>query len=1058
MNKNLSNIGLATIIIKDHTVYLNGHEEILEANPKLIFGRQSSIFSRTNNDEVRKLNYCQNIRPDYADSRRWSASSLNENVDVFINKYEDFSIANSKTVQISLRDKFAPAKFSMENFIRIPPHDNEFVFSAYVAAHRAIGSAELVLSTSSREEVIEHFIVDGEYQGGRQREQFKRITITLPPLNQSSALSLHLKHLEHREEYHDNTSFYFFGDLVVSAANETTVQENAIIYNSEDTERATHWFKANVSRVLNREESLVLKIGDDEIELIGKLPTGVEFDFVSHDQVKYKCEDDMITRVLIDNMSAFSADLIPAGSKVQIPSKLYDGGHHLISFRDISGTQEWWSGYVYLPNILTPYQVLQKESTYPYPGHLASQARHRYESMVSSLGFGIQSSQNARQIYNCIRNLEAGPDNVVFHSLEFQKHEKPKVSIIIPAHNKFEYTYITLCSLLTSNNKASYEVIVVDDGSKDLTNDIESIVSGITIVRNELPQRFIRACNAGAQRARGEYITLLNNDVEVTTGWLDELLEVFQQQKNVGAAGSKLLYPDGSLQDAGGIVWRSGNPWNYGNRQNPWDPKFCYSRQVDYLSGAALMTSKTVWHKVGGLSQYLEPMYFEDTDYAFKVRDAGYATYFVPSSIVYHHEGVTSGTDTREGFKRFQEVNRPKFKRTWSRAYSNNGIEGNEPDLEKDRKILGRVLFLDYASPRPDRDAGSYAALQEIKLVQSLGYKVTFLAENLAHMGKYTDALQKMGVEVPVAPFYRSVNEFLSKRGQEFDAFYITRFYIADNYISTIRKINPTAPIILNNADLHFLRELRSAIQKVDKSAIDKALITKEKELAALRKADIVLSYNKVEHSVINSHLHGEVPVLTCPWVVDVPKKVPPVSQRSGLSFLGSGNHYPNVEGLEWFLSEVVPNLELMDGDNNLHIHGYNIEEKIGQIDSEHVIMKGFVELIEEAYNPYRVFVAPLLSGAGIKGKVLSALAFGIPTILSDVAAEGIGLRHDYDCLIANTPSEWLKSIEMLQNDDRKWKDISMNARQLVRNSYGFDTGKTYMKEAFEAVGLYASL
>ena len=215
------------------------------------------------------------------------------------------------------------------------------------------------------------------------------------------------------------------------------------------------------------------------------------------------------------------------------------------------------------------------------------------------------------------------------------------------------------------------------------------------------PQRFIRACNAGAAQARGRYVALLNNDVEVTAGWIDALIDAFDRFDNVGLAGSKLLNPDGSLQDAGGIVWGSGNPWNYGNAQNPHEPRFGYARQADYLSGAALMMPKKLWNKIGGLSSYLEPMYFEDTDLAFKVREAGYSTWFVPSSQVYHFEGMTSGTDVSTGFKKYQEVNRPKFKRRWARAFGQFGTEGTAPDLEKDRGIVGRVLFIDYAPAAP---------------------------------------------------------------------------------------------------------------------------------------------------------------------------------------------------------------------------------------------------------------------------------------------------------------------------------------------------------------------
>lgn len=448
-------------------------------------------------------------------------------------------------------------------------------------------------------------------------------------------------------------------------------------------------------------------------------------------------------------------------------------------------------------------------------------------------------------------------------------------------------------------------------------------------------------------------------------------------------------------------------------------------------------------------------MYFEDTDLAFKIREAGYKTWFVPASLVYHFEGMTSGTDTTQGFKKHQELNRPKFKRQWARAFAGHGKDGQNPDLEKDRGILGRVLFIDYTTPRPDRDAGSYAALREIELVQSLGYKVTFLPQNLAHFGSYTDDLQNMGVEVITAPFTLSLAEFLSQRAAEFDAVYITRYYVAQETIHHIRTHAPRAKILLNNADLHFLRELRAALSSDDPSRLAAMQRVRDEELAMMRAADLVLSYNEVEHAVIASHTDGAVPVMTCPWVVDIPPAVPPLAERRGLSFLGSFNHHPNAEGVTWFCRSVLPLLSSPQA--HLTIYGSGMDDRVRALASDTVAPLGFVADIATAYDRHRVFVAPLLSGAGIKGKVLSALAHGIPTVLTPIAAEGIGLRHNHDCLIARTPEDWATALTRLLEEDALWTRISTAARSYAAEHFSFARGRETMKAAFEAVDLFGA-
>ena len=763
------------------------------------------------------------------------------------------------------------------------------------------------------------------------------------------------------------------------------------------------------------------------------------------------------TVLLIDGTPAKEFHVSTDASVLRVPHKYLDGTTRHLSLKDKSGSVTLFESIQLLPAIMTPADVMQRETAHSFPLSLFAQTPHRYAALKASLA-NAGGVTDLPQLAYALSILEGGYDNVTLKPLKFPKVTNPDVSIIIPAHNKVEVTYLALCSLLVAYNDASFEVILVDDASTDETAEIEKIVSGITVIHNTQPQRFIRSCNAGADKAKGKFIVLLNNDVEVTTGWLDELIASFDRFDNVGLAGSKLLYPDGRLQDAGGIIWGSGNPWNYGNSQNPNDPRFSYARQADYLSGAAMMVPADLWKQVGGLSSYLEPMYFEDTDFAFKIRDAGYTTWFVASSVVYHYEGMTSGTDTSTGFKRYQEVNRPKFKRQWAKAYSGFSKDGHKPDLEKDRGIVGRVLFLDYTTPRPDQDAGSYAALQEIKLVQSLGYKVSFLPMNMAHLGRYTQDLQKLGVEMIYAPFFMTPGEYLEKHAADFDAFYITRYYVARQTLTQLRTLAPEAKVIFNNADLHFLREIRAARSEDNPGMLEKARQTRNDELEIINQVDVVLSYNETEHSVIQAYTDGQATVRKCPWVVEPTETVPAFEAREGLSFLGGFLHHPNKEGVLWFVREIMPLLSSQGPNGVLSIYGSKMDDEIKALKSDTVDPVGFVEQIADAYDRHRIFVAPLRSGAGIKGKVLSALAHGIPCVLTPTAAEGIGLRSGHDCFIAETPKQWVTAIEKLNSDKALWEKISANAQAYMADAFSFDRGRLLMRDAFEAADMYQSL
>ena len=887
-------------------------------------------------------------------------------------------------------------------------------------------------------------------------KSYQRVNLALPEGFEGGTAHLSVEYKGYTSQKDNVKPYIFLADTrVTRPANRTQSLLEPIGVRDVADQSCGAWMCGPIPTPLLVDDRVILKCGRAKETLLTARAPALKLEEDHGHTLTMSSGADMDVLLCVDGKPVDRIMIVPNNNVVRIPSRFLDGLSHHVSFKDRSGTIAFWQGQHLLPAIITPSDIMQRETPAPFPSTLFAQTPQRYASLKASLAAAGKTLDPAQLSY-ALSVLEGGYENVKLKPLTFTPPKKPDVSIVIPAHNKVEVTYLALCSLFVAYNKASFEVIVVDDASSDETAELETIVSGITVLHNEFPQLFVRACNRGAAEAKGKYIVLLNNDVEVTSGWLDELIAAFDRFDNVGLAGSKLLYPNGQLQDAGGIIWGSGNPWNYGNGQNPEDPRFSYARQADYLSGAAMMVPADLWRKLGGLSSYMEPMYFEDTDFAFKVRDAGYTTWFVPSSVVYHCEGVTSGTDVSTGFKRYQAVNGPKFKRRWVRAFSAFGMEGNSPDLEKDRGIAGRVLFINYSTPRPDQDAGSYAELQEIRLVQSLGYKVTFLPGNMAHLGHYTEALQKIGVEVIYAPFHLSQAEYLTKHAHDFDVFYITRYYVAQEVLGRIRALTPEARLVFNNADLHFLREIRAARAEDDAVALEKARQTRTEEMDLINKVDLVLSYNEVEHSVIQAYSDGQAKVMKCPWVVEVPETRAPLDGRAGMSFLGSFRHHPNAEGIQWFVRDVLPVVQGKAGAIPLSIYGASITDDIRALKTNLIEPVGFVENVEDAFDGHRIFVAPLRSGAGIKGKVLSALAGGIPCVLTPTAAEGIGLRSGHDCFIAETPEEWASAIQKLSEDDALWLTIVDNARSYMRDAFSFDRGRAQMRKAFEAVELYS--
>jgi GT2 family glycosyltransferase/glycosyltransferase involved in cell wall biosynthesis len=762
---------------------------------------------------------------------------------------------------------------------------------------------------------------------------------------------------------------------------------------------------------------------------------------------------------------------------LRLPSAAYDGRPHAFGIRCGKAGLMLGAIALVMPAQLTPEDALLSHAREGMKPALSSASGFRYESLLrqmkrlsgsSQAPVGKATAARWEETRRDMAQLVMAHDRLVrgfnekdkdFAPLVFPAHASPRVSIVVPMHNKFHVSYHCLLSLLLAPNDASLEVILVDDGSSDATTQVPELVAGVQYLRNEDAQGFVRASNRGAAHAKGEYVVMLNNDTEVTAGWLDELLWVFEHFDGVGLAGAKLLNANGTLQEAGGIVWSSGNPWNYGRQANAHDPRFNYTRQADYLSGACVMLPRKLWNEIGGFSETYVPAYFEDTDLAFQVREKGYKTLYVPAAQVVHFEGISSGTNVSSGIKRFQEINRPKFKSRWIAACRNNGREGVNPDLNKDRFVDFRVLVIDADTPMPDQDAGSYAVIQEMRMLQALGFKCTFAPHNMAYMGRYTDRLQRMGVECVYAPFAANLNELLEKRGREFDVIYITRYNVAKHYLEAVRRHAPQVKLILNNVDLHFLRELRAAQFTRNEEDLARSLQTRESELGVMRQVDLVFSYTDVEKTVLVSHNVEADKVAKCPWVTDVATQVADHAARVDVGFLGGFNHPPNAEAVHWFVQKAMPLLRLRLPGVKFRVYGSHMPDSLLKLGREHddVVVEGWVPDVAQVYNSCRVFVAPLQSGAGIKGKVIGAMAHGLPCVVSAVAAEGIPVTDGVEVAIAGRPDEWAAKVAALYNDAAAWHAMSRRALAFAGEQYGFAKGVLAMQAALQQGEIFTS-
>jgi GT2 family glycosyltransferase/glycosyltransferase involved in cell wall biosynthesis len=635
--------------------------------------------------------------------------------------------------------------------------------------------------------------------------------------------------------------------------------------------------------------------------------------------------------------------------------------------------------------------------------------------------------------------------------------QEPEVSIVIPVYNQLAYTIQAIGAVLSSDPKSSFELLVVDDCSTDATVRSLSRLPWLSLVLQRRNAGFISSSNLGSKHARGRYLLFLNNDTYVLSGWLDALRDTFHADPRCGLAGSQLIFPDGTLQEAGGILWRDGSAWNCGRGEDRLRPEFNYLREVDYCSGASLMIPRDLFLEVGKLDSIYAPAYYEDADLAFKVRRAGRVVLYQPFSKVVHFEGISSGTDLTKGVKAHQVINSKRFFKRWENFLASHRDSGVEPALERDRGHRGRVLFVDALTPTPDQDAGSVVADKWLQILQSLGFKVTFISQSNFGCSKgYTERLQRRGVECVYGPYVQSMASYIEQFGKTFDVVVVFRYGVAKAVYPLLKEYAPRAKTLFHAIDLHYLRQERQAVLENSVEKRLESLQVRFEEMTVVAQSDLVCVLSSVECAEILRQL-PDTRVHISSLILDIPGRRKDFKERSDICFIGGYRHPPNVDAVVYFVRNVFPLIQRELPKIKFKIVGNEAPAELHALASDGVELIGFVEDLSVILDSVRVTVAPLRFGAGMKGKVGSSLAYGVPVVGTSVAFEGMGLRAGDEVLLGDTPEEFAQAVCRVYTDEELWNRLSERGLAHVNAEYSMAVHRDAIKGYLEELGVYSS-
>ena len=572
----------------------------------------------------------------------------------------------------------------------------------------------------------------------------------------------------------------------------------------------------------------------------------------------------------------------------------------------------------------------------------------------------------------------------------------------------------------------SHEIVVIANGpsAAHLAAAVTLFSKPVRLLTSVANLGFGGGCNRGALETTGEFLVFLNDDIEVLPGWLETLVETADRHPDAGAVGSLILFPNGSIQEAGAITWRDGSTLCLGRGDTVEANAYDFVRSVDYCSACSLLVRRRPWDALGGFDPRYFPAYYEDVDLCFGLAGAGFRTLFQPRSRAIHRETASSTTPRRD----FLVLrNRETFRRKWARELEAFEVAApTEPRAVARAALRARgsrhLLLIDDRPPQRGSGSGFSVLLDAIEALDDTGCAISVAVSD--RIDGDIAVLANRGVQV----MRQSPDVVLSDFGGLFDRVLISRPNNFARYAPLVRRHQPRASLVYLAEALYYRRMQRQLDFVSDASDRERRMAemleSRQLERSIPLEADEIICVSDEEEAILASVPgHCRISVIR-PIARGLAPTAAAFSERSDLLFTPgwlAGDASPNVDALAWFVSDVLPRLLEACPEIRLRVTGANPPPSARALAGPAVNFVGFTPDLRTVYETARVVVVPMRFGAGVKVKCIEALQYGVPVVATSVGAEGLGLHDSRAVVVADDPGEFATALLAVYAQPDTW-------------------------------------